>query len=122
MAPSNVQQMRRRSHVCCLLSVAVAKIDNEDSGLTLQSADHGRHKARRTPDVGLEPRGHEARATRLQPCDALHRTVQVRRACPLKRVGLRKAKVTIARKLAVILHRIWIDGTEFQWSADKVVA
>jgi hypothetical protein len=39
-----------------------------------------------------------------------------------KRVGLRKAKVAVARKLAVILHRMWIDGTEFQWSADKAVA
>jgi transposase len=39
-----------------------------------------------------------------------------------KRVGLRKAKVAVARKLAVILHRMWIDGTEFQWSADKVIA
>lgn len=25
--------------------------------------------------------------------------------------GLRKAKVAVARKLAVILHRMWIDGT-----------
>jgi transposase len=39
-----------------------------------------------------------------------------------KRVGLRKAKVAVARKLAVILHRMWMDGTEFQWSADKVAA
>lgn len=39
-----------------------------------------------------------------------------------KRVGLRKAKVAVARKLAVIMHRMWIDGTEFQWSSDKVVA
>jgi transposase len=30
--------------------------------------------------------------------------------------GLRKAKVAVARKLAVILHRMWIDGTEFNWS------
>ena len=28
-----------------------------------------------------------------------------------KRTGLRKAKVAVARKLAVILHRMWIDGT-----------
>ena len=27
-----------------------------------------------------------------------------------KRSGLRKAKVAVARKLAVILHRMWIDG------------
>ena len=39
-----------------------------------------------------------------------------------KRVGLRKAKVAVARKLAVILHRMWMDGTEFQWSATKVAA
>ena len=29
----------------------------------------------------------------------------------VKRNGLRKAKVAVARKLAVILHRMWIDGT-----------
>src|SRR6476469_6505147 len=33
----------------------------------------------------------------------------------IKRNGLRKAKVAVARKLAVILHRMWIDGTEFNW-------
>lgn len=30
------------------------------------------------------------------------------------RVGAKKAKVALARKLAVILHRLWIDGTEFR--------
>jgi len=30
-----------------------------------------------------------------------------------KRIGPRKAKVALARRLAVILHRMWIDGTEF---------
>jgi transposase len=33
-----------------------------------------------------------------------------------KRSGLRKAKVAVARKLAVILHRMWVDGTDFNWS------
>ncbi len=36
-----------------------------------------------------------------------------------KRIGFRKAKVAVARKLAVILHRMWIDGTEFKWSAKE---
>ena len=36
--------------------------------------------------------------------------------------GLRKAKVAVARKLAVILHRMWVDGTEFNWSNNKEVA
>src|SRR5437016_3449769 len=37
-----------------------------------------------------------------------------------KRSGLRKAKVAVARKLAVILHRMWVDGTEFKWSSKEV--
>ena len=39
-----------------------------------------------------------------------------------KRNGLRKAKVAVARKLAVILHRMWIEGTEFKWSSKEVVS
>jgi hypothetical protein len=39
-----------------------------------------------------------------------------------KRNGLRKAKVAVARKLAVSLHRMWIDGTEFNWSTSKTSA
>ncbi len=35
-----------------------------------------------------------------------------------KRNGLRKAKVAVARKLAVIPHRMWINGTEFNWSKE----
>ena len=33
------------------------------------------------------------------------------------RAGMRKAKVALARKLAVVLHRMLVDGTEFL--ADK---
>ena len=40
----------------------------------------------------------------------------------VKRNGLRKAKVAVARKLAVILHRMWIDGTEFNWSKKEIAA
>jgi transposase len=32
-----------------------------------------------------------------------------------KRVGMKKAKVAVARKIAVILHCIWVDGTSFEW-------
>src|SRR3984957_6374334 len=31
-----------------------------------------------------------------------------------KRRGMKKAIVALARRLAVILHRIWVDGTEFR--------
>ena len=30
-----------------------------------------------------------------------------------KHIGKRRAKVAVARKLAVIMHRIWVDGTSF---------
>jgi transposase len=32
-----------------------------------------------------------------------------------KRRGRARARVAVARKLAVILHRIWADGSEFRW-------
>ena len=31
--------------------------------------------------------------------------------------GHRRAVIAVARKLAVILHRMWIDGSEFSWGA-----
>ena len=30
-----------------------------------------------------------------------------------KRAGMAKAKVALARKLGVIMHRMWVDGTKF---------
>ena len=33
-----------------------------------------------------------------------------------KRRGKKKAIVALARRLAVIMHRIWVDGTEFRWT------
>lgn len=33
-----------------------------------------------------------------------------------KRGGSKSAKVALARKLAVILHRIWVDGTTYSWA------
>lgn len=32
-----------------------------------------------------------------------------------KRRGMNRARVAVARKLAVILHRMWADGAEFRW-------
>jgi transposase len=40
----------------------------------------------------------------------------------MKRIGAAKAKVAVARKLAVILHRIWTDGTEFWWTKEAAMA
>lgn len=32
-----------------------------------------------------------------------------------KRRGMAKARVAVARKLAVIMHRMWTDHSEFRW-------
>jgi transposase len=40
-----------------------------------------------------------------------------------KRRGKKRAKVAVARKIGVILHRMWIDGTTFRWTSnDKAAA
>jgi transposase len=33
-----------------------------------------------------------------------------------QRRGMPRAIVAVARRLAVVLHRMWVDGTEFRWS------
>jgi transposase len=40
----------------------------------------------------------------------------------LKAKGLRKARVALARKLAVVLHRIWVTGQPFRWRAAETPA
>lgn len=36
--------------------------------------------------------------------------------------GHRRAVIAVARKLAVILHKMWVDGTEFRWGAEEATA
>jgi transposase len=55
---------------------------------------------------------------------------RVRRNCPLrdwalrlaKRIGWKRASIAVARKLAVILHAIWRDGTVFEWKTAEPLA
>ena len=37
-----------------------------------------------------------------------------------KRRGLRRAIVAVARKLAIIMYRMWADTTTFNWSRETV--
>jgi transposase len=39
-----------------------------------------------------------------------------------KRRGSKRAKVTLARKIGVILHRMWVDGTTYRWTEAKPIA
>jgi transposase len=36
--------------------------------------------------------------------------------------GMKKAIVALARRLAVIMHRMWVDGTEFRWTREVAAA
>jgi transposase len=95
--------------------------------------------------LGLTPRRYQSgevdRAGRISKCgDGLVRTLlfeaagvlltRVQRMSPLKawglrlakRIGAKKAKVAVARKLAVILHCMWVDGTEFRWTKEEATA
>lgn len=38
-----------------------------------------------------------------------------------RRRGTKKARVALARKLGVILHRMWVDGTTFRWSNEAAI-
>ena len=39
-----------------------------------------------------------------------------------RRRGAKKAIVALARRLAVVMHRMWIDGTEFRWRKETNAA
>lgn len=95
--------------------------------------------------LGLTPRRHQSgevdRQGRISKCgDSFTRTclyeaanvllTKVKRWSPLKawghrlvqRVGPQKARIAVARKLAVILRCIWTDGTEFWWTREAAMA
>ena len=38
------------------------------------------------------------------------------------RRGSKRAKVALARKIGIILHRMWIDGTTYRWAEAKPIA
>jgi hypothetical protein len=35
---------------------------------------------------------------------------------------MRRPVVAVARKLAIVMRRIWSDGTEFRWTREEVAA
>jgi transposase len=39
-----------------------------------------------------------------------------------QRRGMKRAIVAVARRMAVIMHRMWMDGTDFRWTRQEVAA
>ena len=93
------------------------------------------------PALGLTPVQHQSgesnRVGRISLCgDAMMRTLLFEAAQALltrvtkwswlkawamnvaRRRGAKKAIIALARRIAVILHRMWNDGTEFRWTRE----
>jgi transposase len=119
------------------------------TALAFHSAIDDPHRFRRSRSVGayvgLTPRrfasGEADWSGRISKCgDQTLRTylfeaagvllTRVPRWCKLKawghrlwkRIGFKKAKIAVARKLAVLLHRMWCDGTDFIWASKEAPA
>lgn len=105
---------------------------------TVDRPDRFRHSRDVGAHLGLTPRRYQSGETdvagRISRCgDELARTalyeaahtllVRCRKGSALRAWGLKiaktrglaRARVAVARKLAVILHRMWSDGSEFRW-------
>ena len=39
-----------------------------------------------------------------------------------RRRGAKKAIVALARRLAIVMHRMWVDGTKFLWRKEADTA
>src|SRR5690606_35075991 len=95
------------------------------------------------PTLGLTPvlsqSGESRRIGRISLCgDAMMRTLLYEAAQVLltrtrkwswlkawamnvvRRCGMRKAIVALARRLAVIMHRMWSDGSDFCWTREAL--
>ena len=119
------------------------------TALTFRATVDQPERFRRSRDVGahfgLTPRRYQSGETdiqgRISRCgDELARTALYEAAHTLltrctkwstlkawgmriaQRRGLAKARVAVARKLAVILHRMWTDQTVFRWGKASAVA
>jgi transposase len=109
---------------------------------TIDDPERFKHARDVGPYLGLTPTRYQSGETdrhgRISKCgDAFTRTclyeaanvllTKVQRFSPLKawgvrlvqRIGAKKARVAVARKIAVILRCIWVDGTEFWWTREE---
>ncbi len=94
-----------------------SRIDSVHFGLTPRRYQSGEHD---NPGRISKAGDRDVRATLYAAANALlMRTVagsQIK-SCGMRLIrtkGRRRAVVAVARKLAVLLHRMWVDGTEFR--------
>jgi transposase len=106
---------------------------------TVDQPQHSAHSRAVGAHIGLTPRRHQSGEIDYdggisKSGDAMLRTVLYEGAQSLltrskkwswlkawglrvaKRRGMQRAIVAVARRLAVVLQRMWVDGTDFRWS------
>jgi transposase len=142
-----VAAQARRDKICCRLMTAPGV--GPVVALTFRAAvDQPRRFARSKAvgaHFGLTPRRFQPGETdydgRISKCGdaamrtALYEATQVlltrtQKWCWLKawgthlarRRGGKRAIIALARRLAVVLHRMWIDGTDFRWRKETSTA
>ena len=131
----------RRDPVCRRLMTApgVGTVVALAFRATIDAPERFRQSAAVAPHLGLTPRKHQSgdtdRSGRITKYgDAMMRHLlyesatlvlaRLKRPAALKqwglkiaeRRGLKRARVAVARKLAVILHRMWRDDADFRWT------
>jgi transposase len=136
-----VLRAARRDPVCRRLMTApgVGTVVALAFRTTIDLPQRFRQSAMVAPHLGLTPRKHQSgetdRSGRISKYgDAMMRHLlyeaatiilgRLKRPLALKewgfkiaeRRGIRRARVAVARKLAVILHRMWSDGADFRWN------
>lgn len=110
---------------------------------SLDDADRFTHSAEVGPYLGLTPSRYQSgaldrRGSITKQGDGLVRAYlyeaavslleRQKRDCPLRRWGLanqdrlgkRRTRVAVARKLAVLMHRLWRSGETFDWNRGEV--
>jgi transposase len=142
-----VLEIARREEVCRrLLGVpGVGPITALAFRATIDRADHFRRSRDVGAHFGLKPARYQSGETDIQGkisrCgDELARTALYEAAHTLllrsgkwsslhawamkiaKQRGMARARVAVARKLAIILHRMWCDETDFRFGKDLSVA
>jgi len=137
-------EARQRPECRLLMSIpGVGPINALTYVSTIEDPTRFRHSSDVGAYLGLTPKRYQSgeidRAGRISKCgDGLLRSylfeaanvllIKVQRWSALKawgtrlakRVGFNKAKVAVARKLAVIMHRMLITGETFRWSEKEI--
>jgi transposase len=140
------QQARQRQDCRLLMSMpGIGPVNALSYVSTIEDPARFRHSADVGAYLGLTPKRYQSgevdRAGRISKCgDGLVRSylfeaanvllTRIQRWSALKawgtrlakRVGFKKAKVAVARKMAVILHRMLVTGETFRWSDKEASA